>query len=178
MAELKDRYAAALYELSAESGRIEDNLKGAAYVLDALKVGGSEEFLRHPHIPREAKKELLSSLFEGKLSLELMGFLYMAADRRREAMIVPALTEFADRVNRELGRVTASVVSAAPLTEKQLETLRETLSRKLQKQVEIRHSVDPALLGGFYVHADGRLIDSSVRFELKKLKESMEGGKA
>ena len=50
-------------------------------------------------------------------------------------------------------------MSAKPLTEKQMESIRIILSKKINMQVEINATVDPDVIGGFYVLVDGRIFD-------------------
>ncbi|MGI6238965.1 MAG: ATP synthase F1 subunit delta [Christensenellales bacterium] len=177
MAELKDRYAAALYELSVEAGALDAHVEQAQFMLDALSAGDCADFLSHPHIPDDAKRSLLHTLFAGKIADSFLGFLHLAIEKSREGIILPTLTAYLARAKRAQGRLPARVVSAAPLTEDQLRALTDVLSRKLKKKVELAPRVDPALIGGFYVHVDGRLIDRTVRTQLYNLKESlMKGG--
>ncbi|HHU23381.1 MAG TPA: ATP synthase F1 subunit delta [Clostridiales bacterium] len=176
MAELKYRYASALFKLAMEKGTLEEQMQQAAFVVDVLETDKCEDFLLHPHIPNSAKCELLSSLFAGKISEDLMGFLYLAVNKSREAIILPALASFMDMVEKHSGKAAACVVSAAPLGEEQVLALGRLLTRKLGREVEIQIQVDPALIGGFYVHVEGRLIDQTVRARLTNMKESLKRG--
>ncbi|NLV86101.1 MAG: ATP synthase F1 subunit delta [Clostridiales bacterium] len=178
MAQLKDRYASALFDLSMESGRPEKHMEQALLVQRALEVDGCEEFLAHPHITNEEKYEFLQKLFAGKISDDLMGFLYLAVDKSREQTIAPALASFIDMLSLHSGKVTASVVSATALSQKQLSDIGKLLSQKLDKQVEIEAQVDPALIGGFYIHVEGRLIDRTVRTQLNNMKDRLKRGGA
>ncbi|MGI5935871.1 MAG: ATP synthase F1 subunit delta [Oscillospiraceae bacterium] len=176
MAELKERYAYALYELALEKGELEKGLEQAAFVAGELKRSRSEEFLTHPNVPDSAKRELLDSLFSGKISDDLMGFLYLAVKNSHEAIILPALEAFMDMAKRHGGRMVAFVVSPAPLREEQILALRGLLARKLGREVDIQTQVDPALIGGFYVHVGSRLIDLTVRSRLNNMRENLKKG--
>lgn len=178
MAQLKDRYAAALFELSLESGMPEKHMEQAAMVKNVLEMDGCEDFLLHPHVPNTVKYEFLNSLFEEKISSELMGFLYLAISKSREAAILPAISAYIDLGNRHSGKVTAYVVSAADLRQEQLSGLEKLLSQKLEKQVEVKARTDPSLIGGFYIHIEGRLIDRTVRSRINNMKESLKRGGA
>jgi F-type H+-transporting ATPase subunit delta len=173
MADLKNRYAAALFEMSLESGRLDGHMAQAALVLDTLKNDRLESFLVHPHIPNATKHELLQTLFADKISDDLMGFLFLAVKKSREAIIAPALSAYIDMGNRHGQKTVAQVVSAQALGRDQLSALAAVLSKKLGKQVEIRPEVDPALIGGLYIHVDGHLIDRTVRTRLYNLKREL-----
>ena len=178
MAQLKDRYASALFDLSLESGRLEKHMEQALLVQKALETEGFQEFLTHPHITNEEKQDFLQKLFADKISDDLMGFLYLALEKSREQTIAPAIASYIDMLSLHSGKVTASVVSAAALSQKQLLAISELLSQKLNKQVEIEAQVDPALIGGFYIHVEGRLIDRTVRTQLNNMKDRLKRGGA
>lgn len=176
MGKLKDRYANALLELSEENGTLEEDLKQAVLVRDTLKKADVQAFLTHPRVPDSAKHKLFNSAFSDKLAKHMMGFLYLMVKKNRESLIVPALTEYIDRSNRRLGRIEATVVSAKALTEKQIESISNILSRKINMQVKVKATVDPDVIGGLYVLVDGRIFDRTVRSDLNNMKERLKRG--
>lgn len=176
MAKLKDRYANALLELSKESGTLEEELGQAILARDLLKGADVQGFLVHPHLPDSTKQQVFENAFSGKLSKNLMGFLYLMVRKNRESLIVPALTEYIERAKRSLGIMEARVVSAKALTEKQIESIRIVLSRKIGMQVEVKATVDPDVIGGFYIQMDGRVFDRTVRSELNAMRERLKRG--
>ena len=80
--------------------------------------------------------------------------------------------------NQQLGKIEARVVSATKLRDEQVAAIHALLSRKLDKQVTIHTDVEPALIGGFYIYIEGRLIDRTVRRQLYNMKTSLERGGA
>lgn len=176
MAQLKDRYAAVLFELSVQSGALEAHLAQATHLLERIETDRLNEILENRHIPDETKRQLLEKLFADELSPELMGFLHMAVEKGHEPLILPTLVAYLDLGERRRGKALAYVVSAAPLSAGQQEALGTVLSKKLGKPTELLVRVDPSLIGGFYIHVDGRLVDQSLRTRLQKLKEALKGG--
>ncbi|NLJ57359.1 MAG: ATP synthase F1 subunit delta [Tissierellia bacterium] len=176
MAKLKDRYANALLELSEESGSLEEDLEHAFLIRDALKGPEVQGFLLHPHIPDSDKYKLFHKAFSENIRGHLMGFLHLMVQKNRESLIVPILTEYIDRLNKRLGKIEAKVVSAKALTKKQIELIRTVLSKKMNMEVKVKTTVDPDVLGGFYILVDGRIFDRTVRSELNKMKESLKRG--
>lgn len=176
MAKLKDRYANALLEISEEKGSLENDLKQAVMVRDVLSSDEVQAFLAHPHIPDSAKHQLFQNAFSGKLAGHIMGFLYLMVRKNRELLIVPALTEYIDSANKRFGRIEAKVVSAKPLTEEQVESIRMILSGQTDMEIIIKTKVDPDVIGGFYILADGRIFDSTVRTELNRMRERLKRG--
>lgn len=176
MAALTDRYAQALLELADEEGSLEQDLEQAIVVRDALDDEDVQAFLIHPHIPDTAKLKFFNDAFAAQISEHLMGFLHLAVRKSREAQIVPALTEFIERAKRRLGRIEAKLVSAKPLTEAQIESVRQALVKKTKMEIELITAVDPDVIGGFYILVDGMIFDRTVRSELNMMKERLKRG--
>jgi len=67
-------------------------------------------------------------------------------------------------------KITAHVVSAAALNENQLFTLKNILSKKTGKQVELSVNTESSLIGGLHISVDGYVIDSTVKKQLRDMK--------
>ncbi|MDZ7261327.1 MAG: ATP synthase F1 subunit delta, partial [candidate division KSB1 bacterium] len=65
------------------------------------------------------------------------------------------------------------VTTVIPLTEEQRDRLRSKLNNLTRTEVQITNEVDPSILGGFIIKIDSQLIDGSVKFQLKKLREQL-----
>ena len=72
-----------------------------------------------------------------------------------------------------VGVLEAKVVSAKPLTDEQVESIRDILRKKTHMDIEISYDVDPDIIGGFYVMVGDRVFDATVRSEMIKMKESL-----
>ena len=70
-------------------------------------------------------------------------------------------------------KVPVHVVSAAHLSESQLEKLQSVLQKKLGKQPEFHLEVNPSLIGGLYIQVEGLLIDRTVKAQLGGLADRL-----
>ena len=174
MAQLSGRYAAALFGLALESGGLGNYREQAAFLRDTLKNEDCRRVIEHPHISGAGKKEFLSALFAGKVSDDLLGFLYLGIDKNREKFLVPGLGAFIARVDEFTGRVDATVVCAAPLDKSQILKLEKLLSKKLDKRVSVSVQVDPSVIGGMCIRADGYFLDMTVKKRLSDMKASLQ----
>lgn len=174
MANLTERYANALLELSEESGSLEKDLEQVIFVRDTIEDSEIQKFLLHPHISDSDKHKVFKTIFSDKIVNEnLMGFLYLMVQKSRESLIVPALTEYIKHTNKRLGRIEARVVSAKVLREDQIESIRKVLSEKTSMQIDIKASVDPDVIAGFYILIDGHIFDGTVRSKINSMKERL-----
>ena len=176
MANIGGRYANALLEISEEKGTLEKDLEQAVMVRDVLNCNEVQTFLSHPHIPDSAKYQLFQNAFSHELAGHVKGFLSYMVGKKREKLIIPALTEYIDSANRRSGRIEAKVVSARALTKEQIESIRRILARQTSLEIMIENKVDPDVIGGFYILMDGHIFDCTVRTELNRMKERLKRG--
>ncbi|MCL2820101.1 MAG: ATP synthase F1 subunit delta [Oscillospiraceae bacterium] len=162
-------YASALFDIAVKLNAVDDFLRQAIFLRDSISDDEFQKVLVHPQIPASEKREIFRSAFEGKIHEDLLGFLYLTADKNREAYLLPALKGLIGFIERHNKIVTAKVLSAAPYDEKQAESLKKTLSEKLSKHVELDLKVDPSLIGGPYIFVDGYYIDWTVKKKLRDL---------
>ena len=174
MAGLSARYASALFELALESGNAAAYRDQAVLIRDALSDEACRRVIEHPHVSAQQKKELVSRAFAGKISEDLLGFLHLAIDKNRERFILPGLRALIGRLDEHFGRAGATIVSASALSEEQIAALRELIGKKLGKELEISVQIDPSLIGGFYIYADGYLLDRTIKTRLKEMKVSLQ----
>ena len=173
MERLSVLYASALFDLAVSKNAVDDFLSQAIIIRDSLQDPDCQKMLVHPQISAADKRDLFENAFKGRIHDDLLGFLYLAADKNREAFLLPALTILIDNIERYNNKVTAKVLSAAPYNTGQAEALKTMLSEKLNKDVTLSLSVDPSVIGGPYIYADGYYIDWTVRTRLRDLTVSL-----
>ena len=176
MAQLSNRYAAAIFNLSIERGMVKENLDQAIFLRDTLKDKKCQNLLTHPRISATEKCSFFDEVFQGHISIDLLGFLHLAVNKNREAFIVPALSDFIDLANDHMRRTTALVVSAIPLKREQVSALVAVLSKKINKQVAIEQKVDPSIIGGLHIQVDGYFMDRTIKTRLQEIKMSLSKG--
>jgi F-type H+-transporting ATPase subunit delta len=154
---------------------LDECLEQAVAMLNVLQMGECRSVIEHPHISNADKRKFLGSIFVGAHE-NMTGFLYLLIAKSYENLIVPALEAFIKMVKLRGGKITANVVSAMELKESQISAIKDVLSKKLRKEVEILPRTDLSLIGGFYVSVDGRLIDCTVKKYLGDLRDHIKKG--
>jgi len=168
------RYANALFDLALESSKIdvfEDEVK---LVLDTME--NDKEFLlvfNHPQVSGEEKMNILETAFKGKISDEIMGLFSVALRKNRETQIIDMLKIFVKKAEEYKGVETAYVTSAKPLSDEQIQSIKEKLSINLNKRIFIQADVDESLLGGVCIKVAGHIIDGSIKKQLDDLKKQL-----
>ncbi len=168
------RYANALFDLALESSKLDVFEEEIKLVLDTMK--NDEKFLlvlNHPQISGEEKMDILEKAFKGRISNEIMGLFSVALRKNREAQIVDMLQIFVKKAEKYKGIETAFVISATPLSDKQIESIKEKLSKNLNKRIFIQAEVDESLLGGVCIKVAGHIIDGSIKRQIDDLKKQL-----
>lgn len=177
VSEVAGRYAAALFELAREQGKLDD----AARDLEALRgmLDESPELtrlVRSPLFDREQQEKALATVLERAGAGPLVrNFVGVVARNRRLFALRDMSVGFGRLLAQHRGEVTAQVTSAHPLSEAQLARLKAELSAEMKTDVRLEPAVDEGLLGGLVVRLGSRMIDSSLRSKLRRLEFAMKG---
>jgi F-type H+-transporting ATPase subunit delta len=173
MAKLSNNYAAALFALIMEMGNPEEVLPQAVVLRDTLSDADCRRVLVHPHIPAEEKRGFFLGAFSGKLDDYLLAFISLVIDKNRETFAVPTLNTLIGLIKDNLRITTAKVAAASGLSAKQVGELKKLLEKKLDKKVEFDLKIEPAVIGGAHIQADGFFIDRTVKRRLFELTNEM-----
>ena len=176
MERLSTLYATALFELALENGKTDEFLEQAILIRDTLQDEQCRRILVHPHIPAAEKKQFFAKAYAGHIHDDLLGFLFLVADKNREAYMLPALTSLIGMIERHNGKVAAKIYYATSLEKEKLEVMKKILSKKLDKKVDVTLIVDPTIIGGPYIFVDGYYLDWTVKKRLRDLTVHMKEG--
>jgi len=176
-ASLQGRYASALFDLASEQGTVtavEGDLDRVDQALrESTDLAG---LIRNPQVSRTAASGAVSAIAPILgLSDLTKNFLGVLASNRRLSALPEIIRAFHAIAAAQRGEATAEVTSAHPLDEGQIEQLRQKLEAREGRNVKIRTSVDPELLGGLVVTIGSKRIDSSIRTRLNSLAQAMKG---
>ncbi len=172
MAQISKRYATSLFELAIEANAVDAYSEQAQGLITAL-LSSAElvTALRHPGISKDEKCNIIDAAFGNALSGEVAGLMRLLIRKSREEYIQSVLEDFIGLVNEHKAVTKAQIVSAVPLSEKQLEDIVKTLSAKLKKRIVAEMTTDPSLIGGLRILVDGMVIDSSVKRKINDFKK-------
>jgi F-type H+-transporting ATPase subunit delta len=168
------RYAQALFDLARDKGlidQVDDELGMVVSIIDANPQ--LRTVLDDVLIPDEAKRNLVSKLFAGKVSDLVMNFLLMVIRKRRESQIPAMYRSFLELANEARGIVEVEVRSATQLPEETVRNLEAKLMKRLGKRIKFQTQVVPELLGGLVVRVGDELMDGSVKTRLQRMRERL-----
>jgi len=169
------RYAEALFDLAVDEKAVE-RVETDLNALSAAIAGSPDfrAFLSSPVYGSEDKTRAIAMIAErAGVSPLTKNFLGVVAKNRRLPALDGILAGFARRLADHRGEVSAEATSAALLNDEQTKRLRGEIERVVGKKVNLSVKIDSDLLGGMIVKVGSKMIDSSLKSKLNRLKSVM-----
>ena len=168
---LANKIGYSLFEVAKENNSLEQ----VSYELNevAKVINENSDFvtlMNNPNIEKIKKINLIDASFSG-VNKYVVNVVKILAGNLQISLINFVLEQFTELFNRYSNSVVVKVESASPLTELQLENLKEKLKNELQlEKVELNIFVDESLLGGFKLTYNNKVVDASIKAKLSAIK--------
>ncbi len=174
---LAKRYATALADLATEQkllGTVAEDLGQFAELLQSAP--NLRLLLTSPTAPMQEKHTALETFFKHAAPAKITAnFLKLLVDKRRMEFIEAIIVAYHKVMEARSGRITVEVQMTGPLDKTHSEELQNALAKLTGKQVSLKSSIEPNLLGGIVVRIGSLMMDYSVRNHLNRLKAQMRG---
>jgi F-type H+-transporting ATPase subunit delta len=165
-------YARAAFELGKGQNALSDwsaKLGFAAAVAARPEV---VDLIGNPRITAEQLKALFLPNGEAADGAFALFVAQLAANRRLALM--PDIAARFEQLKRESERVLkVRVKTAVALEASQAASIQASLAKRFARDIVIESSIDPSVLGGAVIDAEGLVIDASVRGKLERLQQAL-----
>jgi len=169
------RYARALLALGIEEGRHEkygEEIEAVLSALDQNRDAGA--FLRNPGYTLQQRHNAVDAVASAlELSPVVVNFLRLLVDRQRVSDLAQVARAYRAMVDEKVGRMRATVTSAAPLTERETKNLRDAIAALTGRTIVLDSKTDPSLIGGAVTQVGPKLFDGSLRTQLDRMREHL-----
>ncbi len=167
-------YAEAVLDLSSKNAQEEN-------VLDELKmvntVFASDKdmsiIINHPAIRATQKKEILRTVFSGKVSVLTENLINLLADKRRLDLLPFIESGYRELLNKRKNVVSALLTCSETMADANVANIKAQLTEHLGKRLELEVKVDPSLIGGVVLRLGDQVIDGSLNGRLKALEKAL-----
>ncbi|GAA5039508.1 F0F1 ATP synthase subunit delta [Microbacterium fluvii] len=122
-----------------------------------------------------AKGDLVRTLLSGRASEATTLIASALVQQPRERRVRRLLTWATTLVADQRGRKVATVTTATPLSDAQIDRLVASLSQRYETPVAVNTVVDPGVIGGVRVQIADDVIDASVASRLADLRQRLAG---
>ena len=165
-------YAQAAFDYAKESGQVDGWSAFLLGLAEFVADDKAQAFLQAPHFRAEDHAGLLDAL-EGKVDAAQLTFAKMLATGKRLAAAGEIATQFKALVDAHEATCEAIVYSVSPLDDAVQQRLKQRLEKKFAKTVTLTVKVEPTVVGGLLIQVGDKVIDASVRGQLKQLKAQL-----
>lgn len=171
-------YAQSLLDSLGSTGAATAALEQLQAVHSAMEqVPALRHMAANPAIPIEVKQRTLGEIADSLgLGQAVRRFLELLLENYRLVDLGEIVESFEGLLNRKLGVVQASVVTATELTDEQRQSLQSTLESVAGSKVELETSVAEDLLGGFVATIGSQRYDTSVKGHLDRMVKEIAAG--
>jgi F-type H+-transporting ATPase subunit delta len=174
LAKVAAPYAEAIMQLAGESSAdktVLDNLKAVNQVIGATSE--LEVVLRHPSVNAQEKKQLVISIFGGKVHELTLRLLEMLTDRRRLELLPYIEREATNLWRKKQNIVAGTLVYAEKPDAQTLQQIKEKLQKQLGKTLELSEKEDKSLIGGYTLQLGDQVIDGSLKGRLQQIEKAL-----
>jgi F-type H+-transporting ATPase subunit delta len=169
------RYARSLADVAFETGT-EPAVSGDMSVYREIfqAVPDLLQAFDSPAVPREAKDRVLAELLARyPVHPITRNFLRILLEHNRIRYFHEIVVSYSRTTNERKGIVSAQVMAAAHLGEREIGRLRESLVRATGKTVSLSVQTNPDLLGGLVLQIGSTVYDGSIRTQLEEMKRRL-----
>ena len=169
------RYSLALYELATEANLLNEIESHSNSVIDLIKR--SEDFRLLIKDPTNGKEEQLNTLNkiteQYKLNKLLNKFLSFLISKRRFFYVDKILKSFIEICSIKRGELKAELTSAKDLTENEVNSIKEELTKNFSSKIKLNYKHDASLIGGLIVQVGSTMVDTSIKNKLQQIENRM-----
>ena len=168
-------YGEAIFELAVSEDRVDALTEEIQGVLKVLEENPQfSDIMKHPKITKEEKLQVIETVFKGRVSDELTGFIRLIVEKGRYGNLREIMQYFLDEVKKQKGIGVAYVSSALPLREEQRKQVETKLLETTKfREMEMHYQVEESLIGGMVIRIGDRVADSSIRTKLSHLEQQL-----
>ncbi len=171
---LANKIGYSLFEVAKENNALEQVANELPEV--AKVINGNSDFvtlMNNPNLEKIKKINLIDASFAG-VNKNVVNVVKILAGNLQISLINFVLEQYTELFNKYSRNVVVKAESASPLTEEQLENLKEKIKNELQlENVEINNFVDASLLGGLKLTYNNKVVDATIKAKLNAIKSKI-----
>lgn len=174
MTNLGKRYASALLSIADEEKK---NGKYREYVKNIYRILEEDDslitLLESANLTKDEKKQVIDKVFVDCPFDPIKNTLKVIVDNGRSKYIKTILRDFISLSNAKDGISEGYIYSAQKLSEEQILSISNAISKKIGNSVYLFPKINEELIGGFKVVIDDYVFDTSISHKLEELKSSL-----
>ncbi len=119
------------------------------------------------------KAKLMEEIFKSKISETSMSLINLVVQNKRDIFLPGIARNFRDLYRKAMKISAASLVTAEPVEDKALESIKKMLAKAYDSSVELTTKVDEGVIGGFVLTIENMQYDASVATSLREFRKQL-----
>ena len=171
LSKVAEPYAEELLDLAKSNDSLKETTNDMNIVSQFLANSSDlKKFLGNPLITRDAKKNVFKDILGEQVSASTLKFLLLLVDRNRIEVLESIAQKFLELSYKQESIEIAKITSSIQLSAEQQKEIAEKLKLITgAKQIKLALKIDPQLIGGFTIEIGSKLIDTSIRGQLRQI---------
>jgi F-type H+-transporting ATPase subunit delta len=171
LCKVAEPYAEALLDLAKSNNSLQDMTNDMNIVSQFLANSSDlKKFLSNPLITKDAKKNVVKDVLGEQIDGRTLKFLLLLVDRGRIQILENVAEKFLELSYKQESIEIAKITSSIKLSADQQKEIAEKLKIITgAKQIKLALKVDPQLIGGFTIEIGSKMIDTSIRGQLRQI---------
>ena len=168
-------YAVALYELAKENSELNSTEDGMNSLKTLLNDSSDfKEMILSPTVGREEKNKVMFGIAsQYNFPQILKKFLGFITTKNRLFFLGKIIDSFLNITSIGRGELKAKLVSSKQLSKKELENIKNELSKDFKSPIKVDYIYDPNLIAGLIIQVGSVMVDTSIKSKLKQLEKNM-----
>lgn len=174
MTKVYKEYAQALFMLALEKEN-SDIVKSDLDFLEETFKNNKElmDLLISPSVFLSERIKVIDNIFSEKVTEYVLSFLKLLCEKKRMESLYDSIDEYRKLFEESKNIIKAKIISAIELSDDEKERIILKLEKTEGKKINAEYVVDKSIIGGIIVETDGKILDGSLRYKLKDIKDVM-----
>jgi F-type H+-transporting ATPase subunit delta len=167
-------YAEALLTAANQKSQAEEIGQELNSVVGILQQNPAiSQALGSPIVKRAKKAPVIDKAFKGNVSELLFNFVNVLNEKDRLSLLRHIALAYREHYDEQVKRVRVVVKSAVALTDSQMESLKNVVSKATGLEPVLEAKIDKSLLGGMIVQIKDQVFDGSVRTRIENIRNQL-----
>ena len=169
-----NKYAKVLFNTAVKNNIAGDLKEGLNTIAKLAKsIPEFNHVLFTKNISVSDKKSILSNVLKDKINPLAFELLMILTENDEIQLFRDVTNKYNHLMNANSVELDVSIISNAELSEDKLGSIKDSLSKKLDRKINIKNNVDESLVGGVQLRIGNTIIDNSISNKLNKLKNNI-----
>ncbi len=168
-------YGDALFEVALEDGTMDTLTEEVKALTQVMKENEDlSRFIGHPKVSKNEKVQMIENVFKGRFSDSLVGFIVLIIEKGRYEELTSIFEYYMDRVREHNKIGVVKVTSALELSPEQQQKIeKRLLATTPYEKLEVHYSVDRSIIGGLIIRIKDRVVDNSIKSQIKAMTKAL-----